>query len=61
MSEKKYTDQEKKEKIQSALNDIDLVNLPDEITQLLSLFSAIQTDPEMLENLQKEIVKKYGE
>lgn len=61
MSEKKYTDQEKKEKIQSALNNIDLVNLPDDINQLLSLFSAIQTDPEMLENLQKEIVKKYGE
>tara|TARA_A200000159_G_scaffold161727_1_gene184164 strand:+ start:5042 stop:5227 length:186 start_codon:yes stop_codon:yes gene_type:complete len=61
MSDNNMTEEQKREKIQEALESIDLVNLPPEITSLLEYFTRLTEDESFIENLNKEIVKKYGE
>ena len=60
MSDKNMTEEQKKEKIQEALESIDLQNLPPEITSLLEYFTRLTADDEFIEKFNKEIVKKYG-
>ncbi len=36
-------------------------NLPEEVLRLMTFFSEISLDDELIEKLEKEIVKKHGE
>jgi len=61
MPEEKISEEEKRAKIQEALEQFDLYNLPPEITSLLEYFTNLAEDEAFIENLNKEILKKYGE
>ena len=60
MSDQEMTEQQKKEHIQQALESIDLVNLPPEISTLLEYFTSLANDESFIEKLNQEIFKKYG-
>ena len=61
MSDQEMTEQQKREQIQQALESIDLINLPPEIATLLEYFTNLANDESFIEDMNKEIVKKYGE
>lgn len=61
MSEKSMSEKDKRAMIEEAVKKIDLLNLPPEIQQLLNQISELANDRTFIENMQKEIVKKYGE
>ena len=60
MSDQNITEEQKREKIQQALESINLRDLPPEITNLLEYFSRLTADDEFIEKLNQEIFKKYG-
>ena len=55
------SEKDKRAMIEEAVKKIDLLNLPPEIQQLLNQISELANDRSFIENMQKEIVKKYGE
>ena len=61
MSEKSMSEKDKRAMIEEAVDKIDLLNLPPEIQQLLNQISELANDSSFIENMQKEIIKKYGE
>ena len=61
MPEKSMSEKDKRAMIEEAVKKIDLLNLPPEIKQLLNKLSELANDKTFIENMQKEIVKKYGE
>ena len=60
MANEKITEEQKREKIQQALESINLHDLPPEITSLLEYFTRLTADDEFIEKLNQEIFKKYG-
>ena len=61
MPEDKVSEEEATKQIQEALERFDINNLPPEVMSLLEYFTELANDDAFLENLNKEIVKKYGE
>lgn len=61
MPEDKLSEEEATKQIQEALERFDITNLPPEVMSLLEYFTELANDEAFLENLNKEIVKKYGE
>ena len=61
MPEDKLSDKEIESKIQEALERINLSEMPEDIANMIRFFADASNDEIFIENLQKEIVKKYGE
>ena len=52
---------EQEKKIQDIFENMKFDNLPEEVLRLMTFFSEISLDDELIEKLEKEIVKKHGE
>jgi hypothetical protein len=61
MPEEKLSEKEVEQKIQEALEKINLREIPGNVMNMLRFLSSATDDKTFIESLQKEIVKKYGE
>lgn len=60
MPEEKLSEKEVEQKIQEALEKINLREIPDNVMNMLKFLTSAADDKTFIESLQKEIVKKYG-
>ncbi len=63
MSSKELTEEEKRAILEETVEEVKdrLLNLPPHIVEILNQFTELSRDEVFIENLRKEIIKKYGE